>query len=106
MEQIAQIQEDIYKLRLEQIKRRENIKVLRSGIDDLYFEQKELKQYLNKEIENKFNPEALKVNINRIDWQVEQIEATIRKEEAGINQLDQIINKLEERKCQLEVTFQ
>jgi len=100
--QIVIINADLLKIRGEKRSKRRNIKSLRSGIKDLINEQYVLNKYIDEEIKNSYDKDSLKENVERITKQIKDIESVIEKEEIGIIQLNEVIDTLENRKCQLE----
>jgi septal ring factor EnvC (AmiA/AmiB activator) len=96
------IERDIGRLEQEIQARRDSIKTLRLGINDLRGEQDELRALLSSTTE--YSKDDLEKNIKRLDFHIGQVEATIEKERAGIDQLAYMIKVLRKKQCQSETT--
>lgn len=93
---VSDIEVDIQGLKNQQIEKRTNNRTLRKGIKDLKAEQAELRLLIKKK-NSGYNPAAMKANVQMIKKQIIEIEATILKEQAGIDQLKMMIGVLQDR---------
>lgn len=76
-----------------------NIRTLRDGIKKLKRERAELEAMGP---DSGYDPEAMRKNIERLGWQMQQIEAVIQKEYAANAQIDGMIEVLQKKRARME----
>lgn len=100
----AEIQVDIEKLKSSAENRKQRIRGFRREIKGQLKEQKELLELVKNP--GIYNPVACKDAAERCNKHIRMFEATIKKEQVGVDQLERMIEILEERRCLSERILQ